>query len=204
MHQGLHAPFERNSLFVATVAKLLVDVLRQLQEHPDEQCHVTAGVIDVRLQKNAVAGGLVELDVVSLRQDPLKLRTVKSGMTAHERETRRIEKEFIVSDAFGGVEPGRSGGKEVLEAARPELFWYQLVITEHLEVLGDDGVGIDLTADFQGDLNRIRDESVALKLHLSPGHIETGDELLVGAGRSMSEDRLVELFLDGVIVYVLH
>ena len=52
---------------------------------------------------------------------------------------------------------------------------------------------VDLAPDVERDLDGVHHQPVALELHLAPRHVEAGDQLLVGAGRGMGEDRLVEL-----------
>jgi hypothetical protein len=57
-------------------------------------------------------------------------------------------------------------------------------------------VHVHLRAEFQRDLDGVHHQPVAFELHLPARDVEAGDELLVGAGRGMGEDRLVELRLD--------
>ena len=64
-------------------------------------------------------------------------------------------------------------------------------------------MGVDLAADVERDLDGVGDEAVALELHLPAGDVEAGDQLLVGRGRGVGEDRLVELRLDVAEVDVL-
>ena len=71
-----------------------------------------------------------------------------------------------------------------------------VVRAEHPEVLGDQRMPVDLAPDVERDLDGVRDEPVAFELHLPPRHVEARDQLLVGRGRGVGEDRLVELRLD--------
>jgi hypothetical protein len=57
--------------------------------------HVAAGVVDVGLQQDRVARGLVELDPVIGRKDALELGAVVAGRTAHDRQARRVEDELV-------------------------------------------------------------------------------------------------------------
>ena len=204
VHQGLDPFLERGTLLLAAIAQTLVDVLRQLQQHPDEQGDIAARVVDVRLQQHAVAGRLVELDVVLFSQNFLQLRTVEARLAAHQRDARRIEKEFIVPDALRGIEPGRSRRRKSSNPLARNSAGTSSSLPSTLKYFEMIGWLLICASDLEGDLNRIRNEAVALKLHLPAGDVETGDELLVRDRRSVGEDSLVKLFFDRMVVDVLH
>ncbi len=73
-----------------------------------------------------------------------------------------------------------------------------------LEIFRDQGMRGNGLAYRQRHLDCVADQAVAFQLHLPAGDIKAGDQLLVGAGRSVREDRLMELRLDGVEINVLH
>ena len=59
-------------------------------------------------------------------------------------------------------------------------------------------------ADLDRELDGLHDQLVALQLHLPARHVERGDDLLVGRGRGVGEDRLLEGLLVPVVVLVGH
>ena len=83
----------------------LFDFAADLDEDADEVRHVAARIVDVRLQQDAVARRLVELDVVPVRQQILELRSVVAGRPANERHPRRIEAELVVPHALAAPSP---------------------------------------------------------------------------------------------------
>ena len=173
------------------------------EQHADQLSDVAAGVVDVRLQQDRVARGLVELDVVFVGHKLLELGAVVAGGAADQGHAGRVEAELVLVHAADLVLEGDTRREEVDEAALAVLGWHHLVGAEHLEVLGDQRMGVDLAADVEGDLDGVGDKAVAFELHLPAGDVEAGDELLVGRGRGVGEDRLVELRLDVAEVDVL-
>ena len=53
-------------------------------------------------------------------------------------------------------------------------------------------------------LNGVTNQAVPFQLHLPARDIKARDQLLVGAGRSVREDRFMELGLNGVKINVFH
>ena len=63
-------------------------------------------------------------------------------------------------------------------------------------------MAVDGAADVERELDGAGDELIPLELHLPARNVEGGDDLEVGRGRGVGEDRLLELRLDVVEVDV--
>ena len=64
------------------------------------------------------------------------------------------------------------------------------------------GCALTCAPDLDRELDGPPDQLVALQLHLPPRHVERGDDLEVGRGRGVGEERLLEGRLDRVEVLV--
>ena len=202
-HQALHPRLERLLRIGAALRQAAVHFTGDLGQHPHEVRDVAARVVDVGLEQDRVAGSLVDLDVVLVRQDALELRTVESGHATHQGHAGRIEAELVVIQALQGGCPVRARRQIVCEAALPVLRGHHGVRAENPEIFRDQRIVVDRLADGDRDLDRIGHEPIALELHLASRDVETCDELLVRTGRSVGEYRLLELLLDGVEFDVL-
>jgi hypothetical protein len=202
-HQTLHARFERLARVGAALLQATIDLACNLGQHPDQMRDVAARVVDVGLQQHRVARGLVDLDAVLVCEDALELRAVEAGSAADQRHTGRIEAELIVLQAFQCGSPVRVGRQVVDKTGLPILHRHHGVGAEDTEVFRDQRIAVDRLTDREGDFHGIGHQTIAFKLHLASCHVEAPDELLVGTGRGVGEDRLLELLLDGVEFDVL-
>ena len=202
-HQRLHPRVKGCLSVLATLRQLVLDLVGDLHESPDQLGHVAARVVDVRLQQHRVPRGLVQLDVVVVCQHLLELRPVEAGGAADQREAGGIEAELVIMHASDLVVPRQPGREEIHEPAFAVGGRDHVAGPEHPEVFGNQRMVVHLAPDIECDLDGVRHKPVAFQLHLAPGDVEACDQLLVGRGRGMGEDRLVELRLDVAEVDVL-
>ena len=70
---------------------------------------VAPRVVDVRLQQDRIARGLVDLDVEAIGQQALELGSVETGGAAHQGHAGRIEVELVLAHRLHDIRPARAG-----------------------------------------------------------------------------------------------
>ena len=163
---------------------------------------IAARVVDVDLDKDAVARRLVDLDVVFLGEQALELGAVEAGRAAHERHPGRIEEELVPVQRLDRIAPVGVRRAVILETRGAKLRRNHLLRRQDAEILRDQRMRVDLPPELDRKLDRAHDQFIALELHLAPRHVQRGDDLEVWRGRGMRKECLVELLLDRVPVLI--
>ena len=109
-HQALDPRLERLADVGAALGEAPVDLAADLHQHADQMRDVAARIVDVGLQQDGVARGLVDLDVVAVGQHSLELRAVEAGGAADQRHAGRIEAELVLLHAAARRRPVRRPG----------------------------------------------------------------------------------------------
>ena len=181
-----------------------LDLAADLEQHADQMRDVAARVVDVGLQQHRVARGLVDLDVVVVGQQPLELGAVEARGAADQRHAGRVEAELVLVHALRASRPRSTPGAR--KSAKPLPRYSAGTISsapstwKYFEISGCELTSRRISRAIS---IAFMHQPVALELHLPPRDVEAGDQLLVGAGRGVGEDRLVELGLDLAEVDVL-
>ena len=93
-NEALHAGVKRR-LLLAISRELALQFARYIRENLDQVGNVTAGVVNIGLEQDAVARRLVELDVELTCQQPLELGAIKPRGTAQQRDASGIQNELV-------------------------------------------------------------------------------------------------------------
>src|SRR5580692_10244183 len=65
-------------------------------------------------------------------------------------------------------------------------------------------MGVDFASNIERQLDGAIDEFVSFQFHLAACYIERGNDLEVGGGGSVGEDRFMELLLHGVVILIFN
>ena len=114
--QALHAGVKRR-LLLAITREPALQFARDIRENLDQVGDVTAGVVDVGLEQDAVARGLVELDVELTCQQSLELGAIKPGGTAQQSDAGGIQNELVGRPGVIDGLPAHTVRMEVFESA---------------------------------------------------------------------------------------
>src|SRR5437667_352038 len=163
--------------------RLLIRVLREraiqftgdVCQHLDEVGDVTTGVIDVSLKKDAVARGLVKLDVKLAREHSLERCAIKAGGTAQQGDASGIQDELVASPGVIDGFPAHTIGMKVLESTVPVFFRHHLGIGGNGEVFGDERMLVYLATQDQGEFDSTADQLIPFQFRLATGDVEGGD-----------------------------
>ena len=202
LDQRLHPRLEGRLLRLAALGEPLLGPPRHVGEGLDQVREVAPRVVDVDLDEHAVARRLVDLDVVLAGEQRLELGAVVAGGATEQRDPRRVEVELVVVERPDRVGHRPARRAPVGEARLPVLGGDHLGRRGRAEVLGDQRVRVDRPPHLDRQLDGPPDQLVALELHLPARHVERGDDLQIGRGRGVGEERLLEGGLDRVEVLI--
>src|SRR4029450_10771726 len=82
---------------------------------------IGARIVDVDLKQNAVARGLVDLNIETVSEQPFELSAVETGFPAQDRQARRVERELIFVPGLDHIAPARMGRSVILQLRLAEL-----------------------------------------------------------------------------------
>src|SRR5205085_11985023 len=85
----------KSRFLIGVVRKRAIQFTRDIRQHLDEVGDVTAGAIDDGLKKDAVARGLVELDIKLAREQSLERCAIKARGTAQHGNTSAIKDKLV-------------------------------------------------------------------------------------------------------------
>src|SRR5437868_8698238 len=157
----------KSRFLIGVIRERAIQFTRDIRQHLDEVGDVTAGVIDVGLKKDAVARGLVELDVKLAREQSLERCAIKAGRTAQKGNTSGIQDELVAHPGVIDGYPVHTIGVEMLECARPMPFRNHLSIGGNREVFRDERMFVYIATQDQGEFDGAPDEVIAFELGLS-------------------------------------
>src|SRR5438045_5314931 len=152
----------KSRFLIGVVRKRAIQFTRDIRQHLDEVGDFTAGVIDVGLKKDAVARGLVELDIKLAREQSLERCAIKTSRTAQQGNTSGIQDELVAHPGVIDGFPVHTIGVEILESARPMLFRNHLGIGGNREVFRDERMLVYLATQDQRDVARAPHEYTAI------------------------------------------
>src|SRR6185437_15964959 len=118
--------------------------------------------------------------------------------------TSGIQNELISSPRVVNSFPTYTFSMEVLESAGPILARYHLRIGGNTEVFRNERMPVHLAAKDQRQLDGAADQFISLKLRLTAGDIERGDQLKVRGSAGMSEERLFERSFRAFPAIIVH
>src|SRR6476660_8715483 len=93
-NQALHAGVKRR-LLLAVSRKPTLQFARYIRENLDQVGNVTAGVVNIGLEQDAVARGLIQLDVELTCEQSLELGAIKPRGTTQQSDTSGIQNELV-------------------------------------------------------------------------------------------------------------
>src|SRR6185369_16009355 len=120
-----------------------------VRENLDQVGNVAAGVVDVRLEQNAVTRSLVQLNVELAREQSFERRAIETGRTTQQRDASRIQNELVTRPRVVDRFPSYSFRVEVLESAGPIFCGHHLSIGRDAEVFRDQRMLVHLATKDQ-------------------------------------------------------